>query len=85
MLSALTKGIPNIRKYKVVNHFLHRCEGFSGADLAHLVKEAAIYALSTAPIDEQHVVVGMEHFQTAFTKVYPSVSKKVCFSTFVHS
>jgi len=53
-----------------------RCEGFSGADLAALVKEAAIYALSTAPPEEQHVKVGMEHFEKAYTKVFPSVSKK---------
>jgi len=53
-----------------------RCEGFSGADLAHLVKEAAIYALSLAPPEEQFVSVGMEHFQKALTKVSPSVSTK---------
>jgi len=53
-----------------------RCDGFSGADLAALVKEAAICALSSVPIEVTHVKVSMDHFQKAFAKVFPSVSKK---------
>lgn len=53
-----------------------RCEGFSGADISHLVKEAAICALSTTALDELDVRVGKEHFELALCKVSPSVSKK---------
>ncbi|XP_065919225.1 nuclear valosin-containing protein-like [Dysidea avara] len=64
------------------------CEGFSGADLSAVVKEAAITALkeslpavsllhqkdSKTPF--VHTVVKQSHFITAFTKVAPSVSKE---------
>eukprot|EP00026_Physarum_polycephalum_P002254 Phypoly_transcript_02259.p1 GENE.Phypoly_transcript_02259~~Phypoly_transcript_02259.p1 ORF type:complete len:929 (+),score=161.80 Phypoly_transcript_02259:105-2891(+) len=77
ILKTLTKRTPIKPDVDVIAiAYDQRCEGFSGADLAHLVKEAAIYALSTAPVEEQYVTVGMEHFQKAFTKVSPSVSKK---------
>ncbi|KNC96686.1 uncharacterized protein SPPG_07899 [Spizellomyces punctatus DAOM BR117] len=66
-----------------------RCEGFSGADLAALVREAAVAALrdclyaagpGVPPIDltTHKMVVQQKHFDTAFVKVSPSVNKKVC-------
>jgi len=73
-LTQKTPMKPNV-DLRVVAHDV-RCEGFSGADLSHLVKEAAICALSTAPIEEVDVLVGPEHFEKAFSKVAPSVSKK---------
>merc|ERR550519_257051 len=55
-----------------------RCEGFSGADMSALVREASMSALkqhlrwkSTSPI-----VVGKSHFNDAFHRVKPSVSGK---------
>ncbi|XP_013409877.1 nuclear valosin-containing protein-like [Lingula anatina] len=57
-----------------------RCDRFSGADLAALVREASVSALkrfisgeasSTSP-----VMVQKEHFEAAFNKVKPSVSSK---------
>jgi len=51
------------------------CDGFSGADLAALVREACVAALKSMTIDTSTPLVTMEHFQDAFTKVQPSVSK----------
>ncbi|RKP10066.1 ribosome biogenesis ATPase RIX7 [Thamnocephalis sphaerospora] len=65
-----------------------RCEGFSGADLASLVREAGVAALrstlyangvDSSPLDmgatsAETLYVRQEHFDTAFTKVAPSVS-----------
>ncbi|KAI9246703.1 P-loop containing nucleoside triphosphate hydrolase protein [Phascolomyces articulosus] len=60
-----------------------RCEGLSGADLASLVREAAVASLRSkfyssgsilnkeSTADE--IFVEKEHFDTAFTKVSPSV------------
>ncbi|CAO3677665.1 unnamed protein product [Umbelopsis ramanniana] len=66
----------------------HRCEGFSGADLASLVREAAVAALrktfylhSTTLSEEdknsqKEIFITLEDFNTAFQKVSPSVSKQ---------
>jgi ribosome biogenesis ATPase len=51
------------------------CDGFSGADLAALVREACVAALKSMTADASTPLVTMEHFQDAFTKVQPSVSK----------
>jgi ribosome biogenesis ATPase len=62
-----------------------RCDGFSGADLHALVREAAVTALREmlASCDMQHggdwgqggsVRVARRHFETALDKVSPSVS-----------
>ncbi|KZS92002.1 AAA-domain-containing protein [Sistotremastrum niveocremeum HHB9708] len=64
-----------------------RCEGFSGADLAALVREAAVIALrshlpdlttSTATAADEgeggEIAVGVQHFEKALEKVGPSVS-----------
>lgn len=55
-----------------------RCEGYSGADLAALVKEAAIAALSecAADDDEARPVVALRHFEHALGKIAPSVSRR---------
>lgn len=61
-----------------------RCNGFSGADLAALVREAAVGALQdalrqaeamdVADADVEAVRVGMAHFDRALSNVSPSVS-----------
>ncbi|CAG8495101.1 4390_t:CDS:10 [Paraglomus brasilianum] len=61
-----------------------RCEGFSGADLASLVREAAVVALretfyakdSMTSISPNEIFVTAENFEAAFAKVAPSVSKQ---------
>lgn len=56
-----------------------QCHGYTGADLAALVKEAGVVALKEyilAP-ESQALVVTTEHFKTAITKVRPSVPEKV--------
>uniref|UniRef100_A0A8C2ENR0 Nuclear VCP like n=1 Tax=Cyprinus carpio TaxID=7962 RepID=A0A8C2ENR0_CYPCA len=57
-----------------------RCESFTGADLSALVREACVNALRhvfnvTEP--EEGIRVSRIHFEDAFKKVRPSVSKKV--------
>lgn len=55
-----------------------RATGFSGADLASLVRESAIAALResfAAGAASDTVVVQMRHFDAAFDKVQPSVSR----------
>ncbi|CAM6099845.1 unnamed protein product [Calypogeia fissa] len=66
-----------------------RCEGFSGADLASLVREACIASMrerikarGNSSKSEQTVaivtepLVAADHFNAAFTRVFPSVSAK---------
>ncbi|VDH97182.1 ribosome biogenesis ATPase [Mytilus galloprovincialis] len=55
-----------------------RCNCFTGADLAALVREASMSALKVM-ISSQGtsiIEVNKEHFNTAFTRVRPSVSQK---------
>ncbi|XP_037500534.1 LOW QUALITY PROTEIN: nuclear valosin-containing protein-like [Rhipicephalus sanguineus] len=51
-----------------------RCEGFSGADLAALVRQASVIALTKYLKDgaEGRILVGSEHFDAAFGKVSAS-------------
>lgn len=51
-----------------------RCEGFSGADLAALVRQAAVIALTKylKERSEGRVLVGAQHFDAAFGKVSAS-------------
>ncbi|EEY61427.1 ribosome biogenesis ATPase RIX7 [Phytophthora infestans T30-4] len=57
-----------------------RCEGFSGADLSALVREAGITALRETDfsrLDAGAATLGIEHhhFISAFDRVFPSVSR----------
>lgn len=54
-----------------------KCEGFSGADLSALVREAGIAALREADLaaDVQELRIQQCHFQSAFEVVFPSVSR----------
>ncbi|XP_071961982.1 nuclear valosin-containing protein-like isoform X1 [Antedon mediterranea] len=67
-----------------------RCEGFSGADLAAIVREAAMSTLKTIlmnpsnttdehkphSMNEENLIVTLNDFETAFSKVRRSISKK---------
>lgn len=55
-----------------------RCEGYTGADLAALVREASTFALRDVMkgLQESDEVCA-RHFQTALEKVKPSVQDKV--------
>uniref|UniRef100_A0A9J8CML5 Nuclear VCP like n=2 Tax=Cyprinus carpio TaxID=7962 RepID=A0A9J8CML5_CYPCA len=59
-----------------------RCESFTGADLSALVREACVNALRVHLSSQPHLVTNTTgdlriHFEDAFKKVRPSVSKKV--------
>ncbi|KAI8092885.1 P-loop containing nucleoside triphosphate hydrolase protein [Halteromyces radiatus] len=85
ILTKLTKNTPlssEISLRTVADD--ERCEGFSGADLASLVRESAVASLrskfyqhgvtvldKSASADD--IFVTMDHFNTAFTRVSPSV------------
>lgn len=52
-----------------------RCEGFSGADLHALLREAAVASLREAISHQsESTSVNVSHFQTALQKVTPSIS-----------
>ncbi|XP_063429904.1 nuclear valosin-containing protein-like [Mytilus trossulus] len=55
-----------------------RCNCFTGADLAALVREASMSALKVMISSQgtSTIEVNKEHFNTAFTRVRPSVSQK---------
>ncbi|XP_060553909.1 nuclear valosin-containing protein-like isoform X2 [Ruditapes philippinarum] len=58
-----------------------RCDCYTGADLAALVREASISALKEAILDKERqpndvIVVNRGHFDCAFMKVKPSVTLK---------
>lgn len=63
-----------------------RCDGFSGADLSALVREAGVSALRRVLVktedgisfsgDANDIFIIMNDFWTAFDRVVPSVSKK---------
>ncbi|KAJ8983857.1 hypothetical protein NQ317_016462 [Molorchus minor] len=59
------------------------CDGYTGADLAALVREASVIALKefmlSANSSERDIMVTNDHFKKAILKVRPSVSEKpVC-------
>jgi ribosome biogenesis ATPase len=53
-----------------------KCDGYSGADLAALVKEAAIAALCECADEEEEPLVARRHFAHALDKVAPSVTRR---------
>ncbi|XP_019877000.2 nuclear valosin-containing protein-like isoform X2 [Aethina tumida] len=55
------------------------CQGYTGADLAALVREAGVEALKEFMLhgdSQQPLMVGTEHFKKAVAKIRPSVSEK---------
>ncbi|CAI2183801.1 664_t:CDS:10 [Funneliformis geosporum] len=82
ILKTLTKRTPlgnDISLIKIAED--QRCTNFSGADLASLIREAAVSALRSTlysqdeKLPENEIFVNTCHFETAFSKVAPSVSK----------
>ncbi|XP_033734394.1 nuclear valosin-containing protein-like isoform X2 [Pecten maximus] len=57
-----------------------RCQRYTGADLAALVREASVCALKTiinsTADNKPSLIVTKQHFELAFTRVRPSVSTK---------
>lgn len=90
ILKTLTKAVPldkeNTDLAAIVTD--SRCDGFSGADIGALVREAAVAALrqalpTTIEEDTEYmtttrekpvVQINASHFDKALTKVFPSVS-----------
>lgn len=59
-----------------------QCNGYTGADLAALVRETGVLALKEFIMmgaDKQALVVTAEHFKKAVKKLRPSVTEKVIF------
>lgn len=57
------------------------CNGYTGADLAALVREAGIQALKDFMVHNdppKALTVSTEHFNRAVNKIRPSISEKVC-------
>ncbi|XP_063902517.1 uncharacterized protein LOC135122244 [Zophobas morio] len=77
ILTTLTKKVP-LAETVQISFFAkdNRCEGFSGADLAALVREASITALKESIQNNSEVLITNHHFEVAFQKVFPSVSEK---------
>jgi transitional endoplasmic reticulum ATPase len=72
ILSVHTKGMP-IRNVDV-NILADKTEGFVGADLENLCREAAMIALRE---DKDAEIVEMKHFEAALKIIKPSVDKDV--------
>lgn len=57
-----------------------QCDGYTGADLAALIREAGIQALKDFMIandTQKSLCVNTEHFNKAVNKIRPSISEKV--------
>ncbi|WP_243675939.1 hypothetical protein [Vulcanisaeta distributa] len=52
-------------------------EGYSGADLAALVREAKMRALDRVLSGDERIKITREDFEYALGKVHPSLSKEV--------
>ena len=52
-----------------------RCNGYSGADVAALLREATVQALKMGPPGEK-VIVKQIHFESALNRITPSVSER---------
>lgn len=81
-MKTLTKKTPldgDVNLEQVARHT--RCRGMSGADLASLVREAAVTSIRRAfygdAIQPGPVFVRMDDFFEAFSKISPSVGKLV--------
>ena len=79
ILKTLTRNTPlssDVDLSVLASH--QQIDGFSGADLAALVREASMCALKLRIVSGvfENVVVGMEHFINALGKMTPSVNEK---------
>ncbi|KAF5306432.1 hypothetical protein FQR65_LT07344 [Abscondita terminalis] len=55
-----------------------QCDGYTGADLAALVREAGVQALREYMVqpDTKQIIVTTEHFKKAVAKIRPSITEK---------
>ncbi|MEM4330732.1 MAG: CDC48 family AAA ATPase [Candidatus Pacearchaeota archaeon] len=72
ILKIHTKNVPIKEKEKLIEKLSKETEGYTGADLEALVREAAMLALRE---NKDAKEVTEEHFKKAMEKVAPSVSK----------
>ncbi|TFK82699.1 AAA-domain-containing protein [Polyporus arcularius HHB13444] len=87
--SIATGASPDAIQQKIEELVRERCEGYSGADLAALVREAGVAALkrmlgaldamdggqyASHPKEDQRVLVSVDDFVQGLDKVQPSVS-----------
>lgn len=55
----------------------NKCQGYTGADLAALIREAGMEALKEIIAGYGHSEISMRHIFRAFDKIQPSVHEKV--------
>ncbi len=67
-----TKGVP-LAKNVSTEHLAQMTEGYSGADIEGLIREAALIALSESDFKAKEVK--LQHFDAAMKKITPSISK----------
>ena len=60
--------------YKYLRDLAKRTEGYTGADLAALVKEAAMLALRESIKEKKMIPVSIKHFEEALKRVQPSLT-----------
>jgi transitional endoplasmic reticulum ATPase len=73
ILEIHTEKMPLKEKKKVIKELAKQTEGFTGADIEALVREAAMIALRE---DIQSKEVTKKHFEDAIKKIKPSVTKQ---------
>ncbi len=72
ILKIHTKNMPIFEKEKLVKSFAKLTEGYTGADIESLAREAALISLRES-IEAKEVT--KKHFDEAFRKIKPSVTK----------
>jgi len=73
ILKIHTKNMPIVNKEKVISELAKEIDGFTGADIEALAREAAMIALREDMAAEK---VKKKHFEEAKNKVQPSVTKQ---------
>jgi ribosome biogenesis ATPase len=80
ILTTVTRSLPlsaDINLKEIA--YSHQCEGYSGADISALVREAQLNALKLSlkdPTLSGDIFITQKDFAFALQKVFPSVSKK---------
>jgi len=82
ILHTITRSLPIGEDIDLKNvAYSQQCDGYSGADLSALVREAQLNALKTNLMDSnasqtEQIYITQRDFLVALQKVFPSVSKK---------
>jgi len=76
ILTTLTKNVPIEHKGVNLKEIASskKCEGYSGADLAALMKEAQLNCLRRMKAEDERAEIEGRDFEAALNKVFPSVS-----------